>query len=134
MKRNELAVSSPVMPADVFRNGGVSYLRIPAPDPTVLRTFYSAVFGWTVREGEDPGFEDGTGHVIGHFMHDLPVSGEAGVIPYVYVDSIDRTLELATSNGAELLTAPYPEGTLWVARIFDPARNVIGVWQNGPRA
>jgi hypothetical protein len=29
---------------------------------------------------DDPSFEDGTGHVIGHFMADLPVAGEAGVL------------------------------------------------------
>jgi hypothetical protein len=34
-------------------------------------------------------FEDATGHIIGHFMTDLPVAGEAGVVPYIYVQNID---------------------------------------------
>ena len=53
----------------VFRPGGVSYLRIPAPDPQRTATFYAAVFGWTVdNDRENPSFADGSGHVIGHFM------------------------------------------------------------------
>ena len=34
----------------VFRVGGVSYLHIPAPDPTRLAGFYRAVFAWKVRD------------------------------------------------------------------------------------
>jgi hypothetical protein len=31
------------------------------------------------------------------------------------------------------VTEPYPEGDLWVALVRDPAGNVVGVWQHGPR-
>jgi predicted enzyme related to lactoylglutathione lyase len=61
----------------VFRVGGVSYLRIPAKDPGRSAAFYEAVFGGACGDPDDPSFEDGTGHVIGHFMTDLPVAGEA---------------------------------------------------------
>jgi predicted enzyme related to lactoylglutathione lyase len=118
----------------VFRPGGISYLRIPATDPQASADFYEAVFGWTVRrDGEDPAFEDGTGHVIGHFRSDHQVAGEAGVRPYVFVESLDETLEKARANGAAVMTEPYPEGDLWVALILDPAGNAVGVWQLGPR-
>jgi predicted enzyme related to lactoylglutathione lyase len=63
----------------VFRVGGVSYLRIPAEDPGRSAAFYESVFGWNLRgDPGDPSFEDGTGHVIGHFMTDLPVGGGGG--------------------------------------------------------
>jgi predicted enzyme related to lactoylglutathione lyase len=89
----------------------------------------------TIRDDPDsPSFGDGSGHVIGHFMTDLPVAGEAGVIPYVYVARLDETLDKVIAEGGEVETAPYPEGDLWVATIRDPAGNVIGVWQRGPRA
>jgi uncharacterized protein len=114
----------------VFRVGGVSYLRIPAPDPHELAGFYEAVFGWKVdRDRPVPNFEDGTGDVIGHFVSDAPVAGEAGVRPYVFVESVEATLALAAANGGELATAPYPEGDLRVATVRDPAGNEIGVWQ-----
>ena len=114
----------------VFRLGGVSYLRIPAPDPERTATFYATVFGWTVdTDRANPSFADGSGHVIGHFMPDLPVAADAGVRPYVYVDDVRATLDRALANGAEPATAPYPEGNLTVATFRDPAGNQIGLWQ-----
>jgi uncharacterized protein len=118
----------------VFRAGGVSYLRVPAADPGRSAGFYAAVFGWTVRtDRDDPSFEDGTGHVIGHFVADLAVAGEAGVRPYVFVERVDETLGKVVAEGGAVETPPYPEGDLWVATFRDPAGNVLGVWQQGPR-
>jgi uncharacterized protein len=116
----------------VFRPGDVSYLRIAAPEPTRSAAFYSAVFGWKIRKNSTA-FEDATGHIIGHFMADLPVAGEAGVIPYVYVQDIDEVLARIPGFGGEVTAKPYPEGDLWVAMTRDPAGNAIGVWQHGPR-
>jgi uncharacterized protein len=117
----------------VFRPGDVSYLRIAAPDPARSAAFYSAVFGWKIRKNSTV-FEDATGHIIGHFMADLPVAGEAGVVPYVYVRDIDEALGRVPDSGGEVTTKPYPEGDLWVAMTRDPAGNAIGVWQHGPRS
>jgi uncharacterized protein len=118
----------------VFRPGGVSYLRVPATDPQRSAAFYAGVFDWSVdAERDDPSFEDGTGHVIGHFMADLPVVGAAGVLPYVFVERVDEALEKVVARGREVVAPPYPEGDLWVATFRDPAGNVIGVWQQGPR-
>jgi predicted enzyme related to lactoylglutathione lyase len=119
----------------VFRVGGVSYLRIPAEDTRRSAAFYEAVFGWGLSgDPERPSFEDGTGHVIGHFSTDLPVAGEAGIRPYVFVEDVDETLERVAANGGAVATAPYPEGDLWVATFRDPPGNVVGAWQQGPRA
>jgi predicted enzyme related to lactoylglutathione lyase len=116
----------------VFRVGGISYLRIPAEDSRRSAAFYEAVFGWSLRgDPDDPSFDDGTGHVIGHFMTDLPVAGEAGVCPYIFVERADETLEKVVAHGGAVVTAPYPEGELWVATFRDPPGNVIGVWQLG---
>jgi predicted enzyme related to lactoylglutathione lyase len=118
----------------VFRVGGVSYLRIPADDARRLAGFYEAVFGWSVRTDRDePSFADGSGHVIGHFVGDQPIAGEAGVRPYIFVERVDETLERVVAQGGDVVTAPYPEGDLWVATVRDPAGNVIGVWQSGAR-
>lgn len=117
----------------VFRPAGVSYLRIPATDPQRSADFYAAVFGWTVRKDrEDPAFEDGTGHVIGHFSAEHTVAGEGGVRPYVFVDSLAETIEKIVGQGGEIVTPPYPEGDLSVATFRDPAGNVVGVWQLAP--
>jgi uncharacterized protein len=137
-----------------FRPGAVSYLGIPAPDPARLAGFYRDAFGWTIRgDPGEPAFTDGSGHVIGHFMPDLPVGKnpgknpgkdpgknpgqdagqDAGVRPYIYVERIDESLGQVTAHGGEVTVPPYAEGNLWVALFRDPAGNIIGVWQQGPR-
>jgi predicted enzyme related to lactoylglutathione lyase len=126
--------ADPGVEGTVARPGGVSYLRIPARDVPQSADFYRAVFGWQLRgTAEAPSFSDGTGHVIGHWRTDLPVAGEAGVLPYIYVTDLDATLRAAADRGTELVTAPYQEGNLWIAVIRDPAGNFIGIWQAGPR-
>jgi predicted enzyme related to lactoylglutathione lyase len=120
--------------ATVFRRGGISYLRIPAEDARQLAGFYADVFGWSVdRDRDEPSFEDGTGHVIGHFVTDQAAAGEGGMRPYVYVDSVDDALERVVAGGGEVVAQPYPEGDLRVATFRDPAGNVLGVWQRDPR-
>ncbi len=116
----------------IFRPGGVSYLRIPAPDVARSAVFYRTVFGWKTQDDGNR-FGDTTGHIIGHFETGLPVAGEAGVIPYIYVQNIDQTLAAVTGAGGEVSVTPYPQGDLWVAMTRDPAGNAIGVWQQGPR-
>lgn len=110
--------------------GGVSYLRIPAEDARASAAFYEAVFGWSLRgDPDDPSFEDGTGHVIGHFMTDQAVAGEGGVRPYIFVERVEETLDAVVKHDGEVVTKPYPEGDLLVATFRDPAGNVLGVWQ-----
>jgi predicted enzyme related to lactoylglutathione lyase len=124
-------MSASVEPPSVSRPGGISYLHIPSPDPTGTAAFYHAVFDWRIRdpEAESPAFQDGTGHVIGHFISEQPVAGDAGLRPYVYVEDVRGAVECILANGGEILRAPFAEGDLTVAVFADPAGNVLGVWQ-----
>jgi predicted enzyme related to lactoylglutathione lyase len=63
-----------------------------------------------------------TGTVIGQ---------SAGIRPYIYVTRLDEVLRTAAGQGAEIVTPPYPEGSLTIATLRDPAGNVIGIWQDG---
>jgi predicted enzyme related to lactoylglutathione lyase len=122
----------PGVEATVARPGGISYLEMPARDAAKSAEFYSAVFGWEIRGDPDRlSFSDGTGHVIGHWRTDLTAAGEAGVHPYIYVTRLDDVLRTAAAHGAEIITPPYPEGSLTIATLRDPAGNVIGIWQEG---
>ena len=117
------------------RPGGLSYLHIPAVDVRQSAFFYERVFGWKIRgrETNHPGFDDGTGHVSGAWVTDQAISREPGLLPYIYVDRIDDTIEQVEAQGGESVKAPYPEGNLWVATFRDPAGNVLGLWQEGAR-
>ena len=114
----------------VDRVSGITYVHIPARDPVASAAFYRAVFDWEIRGNpQHPSFSDGTGDVIGAWVTDVPVAGDAGIVPYVYVANVDETLEKVTGQGGLIAKAPYPEGDLRVATFRDPAGNVIGVWQ-----
>jgi predicted enzyme related to lactoylglutathione lyase len=119
----------------VARHGGLSYLEIPAVDTRRSVAFYEKVLGWSVqeRDTDDFRFEDGTGHLIGRWVTGRVISREPGLLPYFYVDRIDAVVALIAAHGGEVVKAPYPEGNLWVATFRDPAGNLIGLWQAGPR-
>lgn|SRR5262245_51915862 len=119
----------------LFGHGRLSYIQIPAVDVAESAKFYEKVFGWKVGEGRDDhvSFTDATGDMIGAWITGLATSREPGVLPYIYVHGIDAILEHITANGGEVVKPPYPEGDLWVATFRDPAGNVIGIWQQGPR-
>ena len=117
------------------RDGHVSYLEIPATDPIASARFYEAVFGWQIGRHKpgQPSFDDRSGNLIGRFIPDRVTSREPGFVPFIYVARIDDTVARIVRNGGEIAKPVYPEGDLFVATFRDPAGNVVGVWQFGPR-
>src|SRR5215467_7561883 len=86
------------------RQGGLSYLHIPAVDVQQSASFYEQIFGWKIR-GRDtdyPGFDDGTGHVSGAWVTDLAIALKPGLLPYIYVDHIDDILKQVEAQGGEV--------------------------------
>ena len=103
----------------VFRNGGVSYLRIPADDPARSAAFYGAVFGWKVgHEGRDPGFEDGTGALLCYYdaaSHELVGGQQSSDVPSYcndtsYTLSAGRIGDASCWMMAPTLTKTCPDG------------------------
>jgi predicted enzyme related to lactoylglutathione lyase len=121
--------------ARLTRHGGLSYLELPAVDARKAAAFYETVLGWRIerRGTDDFRFEDGTGHLIGRWMTNRAIAREPGLLPYLYVDRLDDAVGRVAALGGEVVKAPYPEGNLWVATVRDPAGNMIGLWQEGPR-
>lgn len=116
----------------IFRDNGVSFLSLPSNDYDRSAEFYHAVFGWKVSvKPTHASFEDGTGHVIGHWEPKFRVVGEAGIVPFIYVDRLKVTIDRVVANGGEIVKPPYPEGDLTVALFRDPHGNVLGIWQRG---
>ena len=114
------------------------YLEIPAADLSQSVTFYEKVFGWNIRHRDSgrPSFDDAVGDVSGAWVTGRSASAEPGLLPYIWVDSIDATLCEVTVHGGKVVDAPHvdsPGGTSWIATFHDPAGNTIGLYQEGPR-
>lgn len=120
--------------ARIQKHGKVSYMEIPAIDAKQSAAFYEKVFGWNIRGDPDsPHFDDTPGEIIGAWVTGRAISSEPGVLPYIYVNGVDETLERVMANGGQIVRAPFAEERLWVATFRDPAGNVIGIWQAGGR-
>lgn len=115
------------------------YLQIPATDVRRSMAFYEGVFGWNIRgrEGPNPSFDDAAGRISGSWAAGWPPSREAGLLPSIWVDSIDATLGRVAACGGEIVEPPRRDapdpGAQWIARFRDPAGNVLGLYQEGPR-
>jgi uncharacterized protein len=121
--------------ASLARNGGLSYLEIPAVDARRSAAFYGKVLGWNLsdEDSDHPKFSDLTGDLIGRWVTGRAISREPGLLPYIYVDRITDVVARVVPHGGEIVQAPYREGNLWVSTIRDPAGNIIGLWQEAIR-
>jgi predicted enzyme related to lactoylglutathione lyase len=115
------------------------YVEIPALDIAQSATFYEKVFGWNIRNRDSgrSSFDDATGYVSGAWVIGRKACREPGLLPYIWVDSIDETLARVTAHGGEVvkteqLDSPAP-GAAWIATFRDPAGNLIGLYQEGLR-
>jgi uncharacterized protein len=113
----------------VYRVSGVTYLHIPARDAHEASQFFHAVFGWNLRgDPENPSFDDGTGHVLGTWVTYRPPAPDAGILPYVFVESLDETLDKVCAKGGAIRSLPFQDGDHWVATFTDPSGNAFGIW------
>jgi hypothetical protein len=122
--------------ANLARNGKTSYMQIAATDVGRSGDFYADVFGWNVSPASSPAhrsFEDTSGDLAGAFVTTLAAGSGDGVLPFIYVHGIDAIVSKIEAAGCAIVRPVYAEGDLWVANFRDPAGNVIGVWQAGPR-
>jgi predicted enzyme related to lactoylglutathione lyase len=134
-EREKTGASGTGVDRRLARPGGLSYLEIPAVDAEQSAAFYGQVLGWRLerRATGDLRFEDATGHLIGRWVTGPAPSREPGLLAYFYVPRIDDAVGRVVAHGGEVVKAPYAEGNLWVATVRDPAGNMLGLWQEGPR-
>jgi predicted enzyme related to lactoylglutathione lyase len=116
-------------------NGKICYIEIPATDVQRSAEFYERVFGWQIRQRGDgnTAFDDTIGEVSGTWVLGRPAATEPGLLIYIMVDSVAKTVDAVIANGGEIaqpLGVDAPEIT---ARFRDPGGNVIGLYQEPSR-
>ena len=113
-------------------NGKICYVEIPAIDIARSVEFYQSVFGWQTRQRGDgqTAFDDGAGEVSGTWVTGRPASETPGLMLYIMVDSVARTIDAVIAHGGELVQPIGADAPEITARFRDPAGNVIGLYQD----
>ena len=132
-------VAEAICPVEASPRPRFCYIEIPAIDATSSALFYESVFGWKIRDRNSsrPRFDDASGNISGAWVTGREAAREPGLLPYVWVDGLRETFEVATANGGEAVRAPGPAfagDTSWIANFRDPAGNVIGLYQEDVQA
>lgn len=116
-------------------HGKVCYIEIPAVDIERSASFYSSVFGWTLRKRGDgrTAFDDGIGNVSGTWVLGRPPAGEPGLLIYIMVDSVAEATGAVVAHGGEIVRPIGVDAPEVTARFRDPGGNVIGLYQEPSR-
>lgn len=124
----------------------VVHFEIPGNDMSRMKAFYSDVFGWkmsdipgmeytivtTVPTGEDM-MPMESGAINGGMMK-RQVAGEQPII-VVSVASVDESLKKIESAGGGVVLPKMKVGGMgWYARAMDTEGNIVGIWENIPKA
>ena len=104
---------------------------MPSTDFQKSADFYKEVFGWNLRTRGNGtiAFDDITGQVSGAFVGGRPPARTPGLMVYIMVDSVAKTMDLVTANGGEIVQPIGGDAPEITARFADPGGNVIGLYQ-----
>ena len=112
-------------------NGKICYIELPAIDINTSASFYEKTFGWNIRKRGDgaTAFDDTVGEVSGAWVKERKPMKEVGLLFYIMVDDIAKTIEAVILNGGKIIQPVGMDAPEITARFSDPAGNVIGLYQ-----
>jgi len=112
-------------------NGKICYIELPATDIARSAEFYQNVFRWNMRKRGDgaTAFDEATGEVSGAFVLGRPPASTPGLLFYIMVDNVEKTVESVKTNGGEIVQPVGADAPEITARFRDPGGNVIGLYQ-----
>lgn len=118
------------MPA-TYGNGKICYLEMPTTDIARSSQFYKQVFGWNIRKRGDGAiaFDDGVGQVSGTWVTGRPPADKPGLLFYIMVDSVAKSVEAVKTAGGEIVQPIGADAPEITARFRDPGGNVVGLYQ-----
>jgi predicted enzyme related to lactoylglutathione lyase len=120
-----------VMPAPTMSDGKICYIEMPATDIARSSAFYESVFAWKIRRRGNGSiaFDDSVGEVSGTWVTGRPPSPQPGLLIYIMVDSVEKTIEKILSHGGEIVQPIGADAPAITARFRDPGGNVLGLYQ-----
>ncbi|MFL5501442.1 MAG: VOC family protein [Gemmatimonadaceae bacterium] len=114
----------------ISANGKICYLEIPTSNIQRSVDFYTKVFGWKTRERGDgaTAFDDGV-EVSGSWVTGRPASSGPGLLVYIMVDSVTKTVDSIKASGGRIVQPPGVDAPEKTARFADPDGNVLGLYE-----
>ena len=119
------------------RIGTIGWLDITVEDADGLRDFYQSVVGWKTEAIEMGDYADyamgGEGGPVAGVCHRKGTNADVpkGWLPYIVVESLDKSLDACQSGGGRIRSDPKKMGDIGrYAMIEDPAGGVIALWED----
>lgn len=111
-------------------HGKILYLLLPSLDPQVSATFYSEVFGWSMRETHQGiSFDDSVNQVHGRFTEQLKSVENPGAIMYIMVKDASETEARIAEFGGVVIDPADREKFDILGTFRDPAGNLFGFYE-----
>ncbi|WP_418318967.1 VOC family protein [Piscinibacter sakaiensis] len=113
------------------RNGRIVHVNIPCRQIERAQGFYRALFGWSFTPNTEGYvlFSDNGG--IGGGLTTGATPSETGVLFFIQVDDIAKTLAEAGRRGASVVTDKRPVGGPGFYAVFaDPEGNRVGLFSD----
>jgi uncharacterized glyoxalase superfamily protein PhnB len=110
-------------------HGQFCHLQIPALDVSASARFYGQLFRWRVDPPASEDFE--APMLIGQWITDRPPAPDGGLVGWIHVTDVERTLVDAVNAGATVTMPATPDGPRVLAAFADPAGNVVGIVSHG---
>jgi uncharacterized protein len=111
------------------------HVELNSTDVKVAKSFYGALFGWSLEDVPMGGGQVytmiGVGEGTGGGMQTHPVAGApSSWLAYVGVDDIHAATEKARKLGATVMREPMEVmGSGWLSIIVDPTGAPLGLWK-----
>ena len=117
-----------------YADGKICYLEIPAGDIPASVAFYQKAFGWKIRKRSSGqiAFDDTVGQVSGTWVQSRKHSNEPGILVYIMVFDIGKTIKAIESNGGKIVQPVGMDAPEITARFSDPFGNVLGIFEQKP--
>jgi len=113
-----------------------NFVEIRVRDLEKAKMFYGGLFDWKIsgRENKDYAYWlIDTGEKPGGGMWRFPEGKPIGVLVYILVDDIDKTLENVVKLGGKVVVPKSKENGNAMATFADPDGNLFGLYQTAKK-
>jgi len=113
-----------------------NWVEIRVRDLEKAKNFYGNLFDWKISGDENKDWAYwliDTGEKPSGGMWRFPEGKPLGVLVYILVDDIDRTLEKVVKLGGKVVVPKSREGENFIATIADPDGNLFGLYEYGKK-